>query len=128
VAGGNLYNRQLALFYADHDRELERAYALASSEYALRRDIYGADALAWSALKHGKLAEAESAIHAALHLGTQDARLLYHAGMIAQAAGDGPHARDFLDRALRLSPRFDPMQARVAQQARSGSPGGPRAG
>src|SRR5436309_157670 len=56
---GTLYNRQLALFYADHDLKAEAGYANASREYTVRKDIYGADALAWTALKAGKIAEAQ---------------------------------------------------------------------
>ncbi|MGI9106998.1 MAG: tetratricopeptide repeat protein [Pyrinomonadaceae bacterium] len=114
---GALYNRQLALFYADHDLKAEEAYALAAKEYEARRDIYGADALAWTALKAGKLDAAQAAIKEALRLQTADARLLYHAGMIARAAGDKNGARDYLKRALALSPQFDPLQAKIAREA-----------
>ena len=113
---GALYNRQLALFYADHDLKPETAYANASSEYALRRDIYGSDTLAWTALKAGHVAEAQTAIKEALHLGTKDARLFYHAGMIARAAGDQSSTREYLNRALTLSPQFDPLQAALARK------------
>ncbi|MDQ2731106.1 MAG: tetratricopeptide repeat protein, partial [Armatimonadota bacterium] len=85
-ASGVLYNRQLALFYADHGMKPEAAYRNAVSEYAARRDIYGADTVAWTALKAGKIEAARSAINQALRLGTQDAKLYYHAGMIARAA------------------------------------------
>lgn len=71
---GALYNRQLALFYADYDLKPEEAYNLAAKEYEVRRDIYGADALAWTAFKAGKIAEAQTAIKDALRLGTKDAR------------------------------------------------------
>lgn len=114
---GALYNRQLALFYADHDIKSEEAYANAAKEYEVRRDIYGADALAWTALKAGKLTEAQSAIKDALHLGTRDARLFYHAGMIAQAAGNRNEAREFLKLALTLNPQFDPLQSVIAKKA-----------
>jgi len=114
---GSLYNRQLALFYADHDLKPEEAYANASREYAVRRDIYGADALAWTAFKAGKTAEAQAAIKEALRLGTRDARLSYHAGMIARAAGDRNQAGNYLQQALALSPQFDPLQALVARKA-----------
>lgn len=114
---GVMYNRQLALFYADHDLKGDEAYKKAAQEYELRRDIYGADALAWTALKAGKIAEAQSAIKEALRLGTRDARLLYHAGMIARAAGEMPSAREYLKRALTLNPRFDPLQAIKAKKA-----------
>src|SRR5712691_6811260 len=114
---GALYNRQLALLYADHDLKPEEGYTNALREYAVRRDIYGADALAWTALKVGKIAEAQSAIKEALRLGTKDARLFYHAGMIARAAGDKNGARDYLKRALALNPQFDPLQAPIARKA-----------
>jgi tetratricopeptide (TPR) repeat protein len=114
---GALYNRQLALFYSDHDLKPEEGYANALREYEVRRDIYGADALAWTALKAGKIAEAQAAIKEVLRLGTKDARLFYHAGMIAQAAGDKSAARDYLKRALALNPQFDPLQAPIARKA-----------
>lgn len=117
AAGGAPYNRQLALFYADHDLQPEEAYRLAREEYAARRDIYGADALAWTALKAGRGVEARQAMREALRLGTRDARLLYHAGMIANAAGDLAAARDLLRRALALSPQFDPRHAPIARRA-----------
>jgi tetratricopeptide (TPR) repeat protein len=114
---GALYNRQLALFYADHDMKPDEAYQLAAREYQVRQDIYGADAVAWTALKAGKLAAAQTAIKDALKLGTRDAKLLYHAGLIARAAGDQAAAHDYLQRALALNPQFDPLQAKFAQQA-----------
>ncbi len=115
-----VHNRQLALFYADHDLKAEEAYASARKEYEARRDIYGADALAWTALKAGKIGEARTAIGDALRLGTRDARLFYHAGMIASAAGDAASARDYLQRALRLNPQFDPLQSAAAGRALAG--------
>jgi tetratricopeptide (TPR) repeat protein len=114
---GALYNRQLALFYSDHDLKPEEGYANALREYGVRRDIYGADALAWTAFKAGKISEAQSAIKEALRLGTKDARLFYHAGMIAQAAGDKSSAHDYLKRALTLNAQFDPLQAPIARKA-----------
>ena len=80
---GTRYNRQLAVFYSDHNLKPEEAYEDAVREYQDRRDVYGADTLAWTALKAGKPAEAQKAMGEALRLSTGDARLLYHAGMIA---------------------------------------------
>ena len=94
----------------------EEAYASARKEYATRRDIYGADALAWTALKAGKLSEARSAMKEALRLGTKDAKLFFHAGMIANVSGDNAAARDFLNRALTINPQFDPLQTPIAQK------------
>ena len=53
----------------------------------------------------------------ALRLGTQDARLFYHAGKIARAAGDRTIATDFLRRAITLNPHFDLRQAKIAREA-----------
>jgi len=74
---GVMYNRQLAMFYADHDIKTQEAYLDAKREYGVRRDILGADALAWTALKAGKIREAQAAMKAALRLGTRDPRLFY---------------------------------------------------
>lgn len=112
-----LYNRHLVLFWADHDSKVDEAYARARKEYETRRDVYGADALAWAALKANRLDEAQVAINDALRLGTEDARLFYHAGMIARGAGNRSSAADFLRRALKLNPYFDPWQSRVAKKA-----------
>ena len=114
---GVLYNRQLALFYADHDVKAEQAYESAAKEHAVRRDIYGADAVAWTALKAGKPNEAQSAIKEALRLGTRDAKLVYHAGMIALGRGDKATAGDYLNQALAINPQFDPLQAMNARKA-----------
>jgi len=115
---GTLFDRRVALFYADHETKAEDAYALAREEWKSgRHDIYGADALAWTAFKSGRIAEAQEAMKEALRLGTRDARLLYHAGMIARASGDKSAAGDFLRRALALNPRFDPLQSEIAQRA-----------
>jgi tetratricopeptide (TPR) repeat protein len=113
---GTLYNRQLAVFYADHDIKAEESYESAAREYETRRDIYGADAVAWTALKAGKIDVAQAAIKDALRLGTLDAKLQYHAGMIALAAGDRATARDYLSRSLKLNPQFDPLQASNASK------------
>ncbi len=112
-----LYNRHLVLFWADRDMKIEEAYALAKEEYETRRDIYGADAFAWAALKAGKVGEADAAIKDALRLGTEDAHLFYHAGMIARAKGDGVAAAAFLRRTLKLDKHFDLLQSRIAAKA-----------
>ena len=110
-------NRTLALFYADHDLKTDEAYARARREYGLRKDIYTADAVAWAASKAGRHEEARAMAKEATRLGTRDPRLLYHAGMIALAAGDAEAGRAQLRRALELSPGFDPLQSRLARKA-----------
>jgi len=116
-AVGTTYGRQLALFYADHDRRPEEALRLARLEAAGRGDIYTDDTLAWACYKNGRLAEAARAAHRALRLGTEDAMLHYHAGTIAAALGHERIAARHLRRALGLNPHFDLRQAPRARAA-----------
>lgn len=115
-ANNNTYSRQLALFWADHDMRLDDALAAAERERAMRKDIYTADALAWCLYKKGRLTEAKTAIDEALRLGTRDARLLYHAGMISNGLGDRRAAAKSLKEALKINPSFDALQADVARK------------
>src|SRR5438067_7831684 len=109
------YGRQLALFYCDHDRRLAAALRLAEQEAATRGGIYTDDALAWALHKNGRTIEAVRAAHRALRLGTEDALLEYHAGVIAAGAGHPRRAARHLRRALALNPYFDLRQAPLAR-------------
>jgi tetratricopeptide (TPR) repeat protein len=107
---------ELALFDADHGQDATGTLALARSAYERRPSVKGADTLAWALFKAGQTAEARQYSSQALRLGTQDALMLYHAGVIAQAQGDHVAARDYLKRALALNPHFSPLFAVRAQQ------------
>jgi tetratricopeptide (TPR) repeat protein len=112
-----LYNRELALFYLNHDLKPGEALDLARKELEVRRDLYTSDVLAWALYKNGRAREALTPMTDALRLGTKDARLLFHAGMIHQALDDREPARRALQEALRLNPHFDLLQAEVAARA-----------
>jgi tetratricopeptide (TPR) repeat protein len=101
-----LYNRELAYFYADHDLKLEEGLGLAQRELNYRRDVYAYDVLAWNLYKNGKAEEARKAINNALRLGTKDAKLFYHAGMIYRFLGEKEKAQEHLRRALSINPYF----------------------
>ena len=51
----------------------------------------------------------------ALRLGTRDARLFYHAGMIERALGNVGAAARYLRLALDTNPHFNPLQADEAR-------------
>jgi tetratricopeptide (TPR) repeat protein len=110
-----LHNRDLALFYADHDTKLGEALDLAQKELEVRRDVYTLDALAWALYKNGKLAQAAEASEKAMQFGTRDAILLFHAGMIARAQGRPEKARAELKEALAINPHFHLIYANTAQ-------------
>lgn len=115
-AGTGTYSRQMAHFWADHDRRLDEALNIAKRERAMRADIYTCDTLAWSLFKKGELAEARKAIAEALRLGTRDAQIHYHAGMIYNALGDHRNGAKYLKLALEINPSFDVLQAEVARR------------
>jgi tetratricopeptide (TPR) repeat protein len=110
-----IYNRQLANFYSDHNRKVDEALKLALAELEFRKDIYGYDAAAWAYYKNGKFTEAQRMMHHALVLGTQDARLFYHAGMITHALHQDEQARQYLEQALTINPHFSVLHAEEAQ-------------
>jgi tetratricopeptide (TPR) repeat protein len=111
-----LHNRDLALFYADHDTKLPEALDLAQKELDVRHDIYSWDALAWALFKNGKLAEAATASEKAMRLGTKDPILLYHAGMIAESLGQRGKALSELKEALAINPHFHLVYAEAASE------------
>jgi tetratricopeptide (TPR) repeat protein len=111
-----LYNRELAYFYADHDRKLSEALELARKELEVRRDVYAYDLLAWALYKNNQPEEALAAMTEALKLGTKDARLLFHAGMIHHRLGERAKARDYLRRALATNPHFHVLHVGVAER------------
>jgi tetratricopeptide (TPR) repeat protein len=110
------YDRELALYYCNHDRELPKALELARRDFQARQDIFASDTLAWAQFKNGQTKDAERSILQAIRLGTRDASLFYHAGAIYDRLGEPKKARDFLNRALALNPHFSISQADEARR------------
>jgi len=111
-----VFYRELALFYADHDMKLKESMDLAYKEMDVRHDIYTWDILAWVLYKNGRDKEAADATSRALRLGTRDALLLFHAGMIYDRLGDIAKAKDYLRRALTSNPHFHVLYADTAHK------------
>ena len=113
---------EMSVFEADHLQSGgtgEQGSALvkrARAAYERRPSIYAADALAWALYKNGEFAEALKLSTKALKLNTKDALLHFHAGMIAQAAGDAKSAKQHLQMALQINPHFS---VRYAPQAKA---------
>ncbi len=107
--------RHLAGFFADHDPA--RFLELMEEDVATREDVGGLDLLAWARYLNGDVPGAQEAIERATALGTQDAPLLFHAGMIEAAAGDADEAEDLLTAALDLNPGFDLGDVALAREA-----------
>src|SRR5262249_38652334 len=88
------------------------ALELAEADVRTRRDVQGVDLLAWARYLNGDLDGAVAAEREARRLGTVDATMLFHAGMIDLATGDRDGGRDLLRQALGPNPCVAPGAAR----------------
>jgi len=107
-------DRLIASFYSEHGIELDHAVDVARRDLRNRDDVYAEDTLAWALAMDGRWAQARSHAERAAALGTKDARLLFHVGMIALHNGDRAEAQRRLSAALALNPHFHPFYAPVA--------------
>jgi tetratricopeptide (TPR) repeat protein len=114
-AGG--FHRAWSLFLLDHERRIPEVLAKVQEEIETRRDVYGWDLLAWALHRAGRDREALPAIAKAMTLGTEDAMLFYHRGMIELALGHHVAARRDLERALAVNPYFSPAGTRALRAA-----------
>jgi tetratricopeptide (TPR) repeat protein len=116
ATGKNEYLRVLSLFYSDHDRDLPKALELARLDFVDRKDVYGYDTLAWALLKNNQPEEAARMMDQAFKIGTKDANLDYHAGLIQQRLGNKAQAKEHLTKALARNPVFS-LHAEDARKA-----------
>jgi tetratricopeptide (TPR) repeat protein len=112
-AGMNV-DLELALFEADHG-DPQIALEQARRAYAKQPNVHSADVLAWALYHAGQPAEARQWSEKALALGTHDAMLYFHAGMIAHAVGDQALAKKHLERARTINPHFSLRYAPVLE-------------
>jgi tetratricopeptide (TPR) repeat protein len=104
-------DRLIAVYLADHGLRPADAYSIARRELLVRDDLYAEDTLAWCAAKAGKWDVARASAAKALRFDTEDPRLQYHAGVIAQHFGETAEAVRRYTRALNLNPQFSATQA-----------------
>ena len=98
--GENEDPRTFALYLATTGQDLHVALQLAEEEMEIRSDVLTLDTVAWALNAVGRHVEAAQYIKKALSEGTQDARLFYHAGVIAHANGDIKKAQEWFKRTL----------------------------
>jgi tetratricopeptide (TPR) repeat protein len=109
------FHRVWSLYLLDHDLRVNEVLAKAREELKQRHDIYGYDLVAWGLHRAHRDAEAVSMMQHALQLGTPDAMLWFHDGMIARALGDSARARASLEYALGLNAHFHASQPAEAR-------------
>jgi tetratricopeptide (TPR) repeat protein len=112
-ADGVDVDAELAVFAAEHG-DVPAAVTAAQAAHGRHPSISVADALAWSLHMAGRDAEALPYADRALRLGTRNASMHYHRGVIRAALGDRAGARADLSMALSINPRFSVRHAAEA--------------
>lgn len=107
---------EMALFNADHGRNLAATLHRTRQAFGMRPTIEAADVLAWILYQRGEYAEAYEMSRHALKLGTKDALMHFHAGMICKQLGKPEAARHHLETALAINPYFSLLHAEEAVQ------------
>jgi tetratricopeptide (TPR) repeat protein len=115
-ANGVATDLETALIEVDHGGA-PAALRAARAEWARRHTPFVADALAWALHVNGRHKEALTYAKKATGTGYANAQFEYHRGMIEKALGRRADARRSLAAALRLNPRFSPLQAPRARAA-----------
>jgi tetratricopeptide (TPR) repeat protein len=120
-ANGVNTDLEIALFEADHrgPGSARAALRAARAEWAKRRSVHVADALAWALFANGRYREAGAASEQALRLGTRNALFLFHAGMIELRLGDRDAAERSLREAFEVNPWFSVRWAPVLRSTLS---------
>ena len=107
---------EIAVFHADRGRAAA-ALTAARAVWRQQRSIEAADAYSWALHASGRDRVALAFAVRAARLGTKNALLSYHRGMIQRALGRNTAARRSLQAALALNPEFSPLHGPRAQAA-----------
>ena len=117
VANGGDADIELALFDADHGVDPQPTFEKARLAYERRQSVTAADAVSWAAYKAGRIDDARAYSALAMRLGTRDAKFAYHAGVIAEAAGDLDSAKCYLRDAAVMAPSQSLLYVASAREA-----------
>lgn len=102
--------RTLALFLATRQLNVDEAIAAAQRELGSRSDVFTLDAVAWALAAGHRVDEAAETMARALATGTEDARLFFHAAVIAARQGRRADADRWAARAITLGATLLPSE------------------
>lgn len=108
--------RTFALYLATKHQNVGKALHLAQKELNERSDIFTLDAMAWSLYAINLIPDAQTFSKRAVAEGTQDARLFYHAGVIARTAGDEREAMQWFNKASAIQQMLLPSERASLQK------------
>jgi Flp pilus assembly protein TadD len=113
-----IYDRHLIFLWADHNRSLDKALALARRDLKLRQDGGAYDALAWVSLKKGAVKDARRLMQEALARPPHSVDTWHHAAVIERAAGNRAKAKIYEARVKEANPYFDLAPVKTAGASR----------
>lgn len=102
--------RTISLYLATRHQDIERAVRLAQQELTNRGDVLTHDVLAWALATAGRTTEAQQHMTQALSERTSDARLYFHAGVIAALNNDNRQASRLLAEAAAMQQTLWPSE------------------
>jgi tetratricopeptide (TPR) repeat protein len=97
-------NEELISYYLGRGHGPAEALRIAQLEIAKRHDVKTLDAYAWALYGNGRYEEAKRQIAMALAVGVREARMFYHAGVIAAEVHDYASASSYLKQSVELNP------------------------
>jgi tetratricopeptide (TPR) repeat protein len=115
-------SRTFSLYLATRNEDVPGALRLANAELERRADVFTLDALAWAWMANADTEQAWAFAQRAVAEGTQDGRLLLHAGVIASAVGQRDKAATYLAKATAIQEMLLPSERRILAAAQSAKP------
>lgn len=108
VQSGHVHHyHHLTGFFSDSRPDGKLAVSWARKDLALRQSLGAYDAYAWALYIDGQIEAPAAAAEQALRSGTNDAHVLFHAGMIASRHGNIGRGAELLERAVQANPHYN---------------------
>ncbi|HEX8765448.1 MAG TPA: tetratricopeptide repeat protein [Candidatus Acidoferrum sp.] len=111
IEGGDNANAELISYYLGHEHNSAEALRIAQIEIAKRHNVNTLDSYAWALYGNGRYEEAQKQIAVALAVGVREARMFYHAGLIAGKLHDDVSAARYLNQSVELNPYSECVSA-----------------
>jgi tetratricopeptide (TPR) repeat protein len=104
IDGSDNANEELIFHYLGRAHNPTEALRIARLEITKRHDVNTLDAYAWALFGNAQYEEAQKQIASALAVGVREARMFYHAGVIAAKLHDDVSASRYLKQSVELNP------------------------
>ena len=107
--------RTYSVFLSTKGETPDFALRLATAELESRGDVFTRDAVAWALATAGKIEAANKELDKVIGVGTQDARLFFHAALIRSQSGQFEEAAKWCEKAFALRTLLLPSEKQLLQ-------------